>query len=56
MNEIIYNFDLTESQIVAIKAALVYSGLAFCKNREVFKLLCEAVNTPGDTELLARYE
>ena len=56
MNETLYNFDLTESQIMTIKAALTYSGLEFYNNREIFKLLCEAVNTPGDTELLARYE
>ena len=55
MRERLYNFNLTESQIFALKAALLHSGLEYHAYRAVYSLLCEAVCTEWDKKELAKY-
>ena len=51
-----YTFEFTEQELEDLKESLRESGLEFCRNRTLYKKLCEAVCYSYDKNVLKRYE
>jgi len=51
-----YVFEFTEQELEDLKECLRESGLEFCRNRTLYKKLCEAVCDSYDENVLRRYE
>jgi hypothetical protein len=51
-----YVFEFTEQELEDLKESLRVSGLEFCRNRTLYKKLCEAVCDSYDENVLRRYE
>lgn len=51
-----YVFEFTEQELEDLKESLRESGLEFCRNRTLYKKLCEAVCDSYDENVLRRYE
>ena len=54
--EQMYEFEFTEQELEDLKESLRESGLEFCRNRDLYKKLCEAVSDDMDKVILSRYE
>ena len=51
-----YVFEFTAQELEDLKESLRESGLEFCRNRILYKKLCEAVCDSYDENVLRRYE
>ena len=51
-----YVFEFTEQELEDLKESLRESGLEFCRNRALYKKLCEAIYDSYDKNVLRRYE
>ena len=51
-----YVFEFTAQELEDLKEGLRESGLEFCRNRSLYKKLCEAVCDSYDENVLRRYE
>lgn len=51
-----YVFAFTVQELEDLKECLRLSGLEFCRNRTLYKKLCEAVCDSYDENVLRRYE
>lgn len=54
--EQMYEFEFTVQELEDLKESLRESGLEFCRNRALYKKLCEAVSDDMDKVILTRYE
>lgn len=54
--EPVYSFEFTERELEDLKESLWESGLEYCRNRALYKKLCEAVCDSYDKNVLRNYE
>jgi len=54
--EPVYSFEFTVQELEDLKESLRESGLEYCRNRALYKKLCEAVYDSYDENVLRRYE